>query len=325
MKRDKPSNTALIVASGLQLVQACAATAHVLPDEAIARGAALMQKLHPRMAALLRQAWFRRACLALERATLPGISLHFALRKRVLRDHAHRAIQSGCRQVVVLGAGFDTLCAELAVAYPQLVCIEIDHPATQADKRRAAGECVGAVAGECAREGTGFAAATVHYLGADLAQRTLATVLAECPAFQSTLPTLYVAEGLLMYVPLQAVSALLVQMAASPDSQLAFTWLEPQADGLPNFSRRSRLVDAWLRLRGEPFLSGMSRRALPGYLAGVGFALEVVADSVDLLDAAGRRALGPAGLPLGGEYIGIARARAPAGAAGQIQRAERAS
>lgn len=241
---------------------------------------------------MLRQAWFGAFCRLLERATLPGMTLHIALRKRAVRDHARDAIAAGCRQVVVLGAGLDTLCMELQAMHPQLCCIEIDLPATQQGKRRAAGV-----------DGQG-----VHYLGADLAQRPLGTVLAACPAFRRDAPTLFVAEGLLMYVPLAAVAALFAQMAAAaPDSRVAFTWLEPQADGRPNFRDRSRLVDLWLRLRGEPFLSGMPRAELGRFLGDAGYVIEGVIDSVDLLDGAQRAALGPQGLPVAGEYICFAR------------------
>lgn len=288
MKPGRASNTALIVAAGLQLVRPEPAFAHVLPDQAIRRGAALLGVAYPRMAGLLRHAWFGTICRALEHATLRGISLHFALRKRVLRDHARAAVARGCRQVVVLGAGLDTLCMELLADYPQLCCIEIDHPATQRGKRRAAGE----------------AGQAIHFIGADLAQQPLTAVLASCPAFHGETPTLFVAEGLLMYVPLDAVAALFRQMAAAaPDSRVAFTWLEPQAGGRPNFRRRSRLVDYWLALRGEPFLSGMPRAGLRKFLVHAGFSMQRIGDSVDLLGDAERAALGPKGLPLAGEYI----------------------
>jgi methyltransferase (TIGR00027 family) len=295
MKPDKPSNTALIVAAGLQLVQPAPATVCVLPDEAIRRGAALMRVAHPRMARLLRQAWFGTVCRALERATLSGITLHFALRKRILREHARAAIADGIGQVVVLGAGFDTLCVELLAEYPQLTCIEIDHPATQRVKRQATWDT-----------GQG-----VHYIGADLARQPLADVLAAHGAFRAEVATLFVAEGLLMYVPLDAVAALFAQMAASaPDSRVAFTWLEPQADGQPNFRQRSALVDFWLKLRGEPFLSGMARAQLGAFMGGAGYALQEIGDSVDLLGPGARAALGSKGLPLAGEYIGFARTAA---------------
>ena len=297
MKPGKPSNTALIVAAGLQLVRPEAAVLPLLPGDAIRRGASVLAAASPRLAGLLRKGLFRATCHLLERATLPGTCLHFALRKRALRVHARAAMAAGCRQVVVLGAGLDTLCMELLADYPALCCIEIDHPASQAVKRRAAG------AG-----GRG-----VHYLGADLAQQPLAPLLASCPAFRAGVPTLFVAEGLLMYVPLDAVAALFGQMAvAAPACSAAFTWLEPQADGRPNFSRPSALVDGWLKLRGEPFLSGVARGELAGFLRAAGFVLDGVSDSVDQLGEAQRAALAPAHLPLAGEYIGLAHALARA-------------
>jgi methyltransferase (TIGR00027 family) len=293
VRAGRPSNTALIVAAGLQLVRPVAAVAALLPDEAIRRGEGLLRCAHPRVAGLLRRAWFRALCLALERATLRGICLHFALRKRALRNHAEAAVAAGCSQVVVLGAGLDTLCLELQAAYPRLCCIEIDHPATQQEKRRAAGA-----------DGR-----RINFIGADLAQRSLGEVLASCPAFRRDAPTLFVAEGLLMYVPPAAVAALFAQMAAAaPDSRVAFTWMEPQSDGRPNFSKPSRMVDFWLKLRGEPMLSSMPRAGLVRFLRDAGFAMEGVHESVELLGQLQRQALGPERLPIAGEYICFARA-----------------
>lgn len=259
MKDGRPSNTALVVAGGLQLAAYADAGVQPLAADAVARGATLLRAAYPRLARLLQQRWCRRICLALERATLPGIAAHFAHRKQLLREHAQQAIGAGCTQMVVLGAGLDTLCAELLARHPQLRCIEIDHPATQAQKRAAMGE----------------GGAGIHFIGADLAQRPLCSVLAACPAFRPDQPALFVAEGLLMYVPPDAVARLFAQMAAmSAASWVAFTWLETDAQGRPNFRRPSRLIDAWLRLRGEPFLSGMPAAALPAFLDANGWAMQ---------------------------------------------------
>jgi len=287
MKPAKPSNTALIVAGGLQLAGAqFALPAHALPREALRRGEPLLRSAHPRLAGLLRKAWFRRLCLLLERATLPGICLHFALRKQILRRHAQAALAAGCTQVIVLGAGYDTLCMELKAARPDLCCIEIDHPATQAVKRAVAGD-----------SGSSF-------IAADLAQQALGPVLRAHPDFRAEAPTLFVAEGLLMYMPLDAVRTLFAQMAAAaPRSQVAFTWFEPLADGRPGFRQRSRLIDWWLRLRGEPFLSGMARSGLADFLASTGLVLRQVNDSGDLLDGSQVTAR-----PIEGEYIALALA-----------------
>ncbi|HEU4778079.1 MAG TPA: SAM-dependent methyltransferase [Telluria sp.] len=301
MRENKPSNTALIVAAGLQLASEQRTLTHLMPLDAIRRGAAVLRAAHPRMAAMLPKPWFRRVALFFERATLPGISLHFALRKRLLRRHAQAAIAAGCRQIVVLGAGFDTLCAELLAADPALRCIEIDHPATQRIKRAAVGE-----------GGHG-----VHFIGVDLAAQPLAGVLAGCAVFDSTIPTLFVAEGLLMYVPPDAVATLFRQMrVAAPACRVAFTWLEPQADGKPNFRRRSMLIDWWLAVRGEPFMSGMLRGDLPAFLAQNGFELDAVDESDALLGPAERRAVGERDMPLAGEYICFAHTTLPSRSGG---------
>jgi methyltransferase (TIGR00027 family) len=289
MKPDKPSNTALVVAAGLQLAPPHAA----LPADALRRGEQLLRLAHPRLAALLRKAWFRTLCNLLERATLPGICLHFALRKRLLRQHAQAALGAGCTQVVVLGAGLDTLCLELKESWPDLRCIEIDHPATQAVKRNA-------------MKHTTLAGNAIDFIAADLARQELAALLKAHPGFCADARTLFVAEGVLMYMPLDAVRRLFAQMAAAaPRSQVAFTWFEPLADGRPNFRQRSRPVDHWLRWRGEPFMSGVARTGLARFLCGAGFALQELHASSDLTDTQRGQAR-----PIDGEYIALAEAMA---------------
>jgi methyltransferase (TIGR00027 family) len=298
MKPGKPSRTALIVAGGLQLAGMRASLpAAALPADALRFGEQLLRLAHPRLAGLLRKAWFRRLCGLLENATLPGICLHFALRKQILRRHAHTALAAGCTQVIVLGAGFDTLCAELKAARPDVGCIEIDRPATQAAKRAAAGD-----------DGIGF-------IAADLARQDLGALLAAHPGFRPQASTLFVAEGLLMYMPLDAVRALFAQMAAAAShSQVAFTWFEPLANGRPGFRRRSRLIDVWLRWRGEPFLSGKARTGLASFLTGAGFVLEKLDASGDLLDGADVTER-----PIEGEYVALASKARPGISAAQAR------
>jgi methyltransferase (TIGR00027 family) len=282
MKPDKPSKTALIVAGGLQLAGANAA----LPADALRFGEQLLRVAYPRLAGLLRKAWFCHLCGLLERATLPGICLHFALRKQILRQHARAALAAGCTQVIVLGAGFDTLCMELKAVRRDLCCIEIDHAATQSIKRTAAND------------------ADIDFIAGDLTQQDLGQLLAGHANFRADACTLFVAEGLLMYMSLDAVRALFAQMAAvAPSSQVAFTWFEPLADGRPGFRQRSRLIDAWLRWRGEPFMSSMACTDLAGFLSSAGFVLQNLNASSDLLDSSHIK-----DRPIDGEYIVLASA-----------------
>ena len=49
---------------------------------------------------------------------------------------------------------------------------------------------------------------------------------------------------------------------SAPGSQLAFTFMETQRDGHIQFDSQTKLVDWWLRRRGEPFLWGTTRSEL---------------------------------------------------------------
>lgn len=68
-------------------------------------------------------------------ATIRPLRVFVALRSRIAEDVAKAAIAEGARQVVVLGAGLDTFACRVAAA-DGLAVYEVDHPATQAEKRR---------------------------------------------------------------------------------------------------------------------------------------------------------------------------------------------
>jgi len=47
-----------------------------------------------------------------------GMTLHFTLRKRLIEATAHETIRKGVTQIIVLGAGFDSLVLRLHRQYP---------------------------------------------------------------------------------------------------------------------------------------------------------------------------------------------------------------
>jgi methyltransferase (TIGR00027 family) len=73
--------------------------------------------------------------LARERPERRGLRLFIAMRSRFAEDSARRAIEKGVRQILVLGAGLDTFAYRLERTQDMRV-FELDHPATQAEKRR---------------------------------------------------------------------------------------------------------------------------------------------------------------------------------------------
>lgn len=321
MKTGQASHTAVVVAAGLQLLRHDAAYQSLLPSDAAGQGAALLNAVRPRLAHCLQWRWFRRACHALEQAIQPGILLHYALRKRALMQHARDSVRAGVTQVVVLGAGLDTISTRLLAEFPALHCIEVDHPATQAIKQRAlrqSGLRTTGMDGDMANPGTSGQPAQSdqpaqsglsvpsfpYYVALDLAQQDLASALTACTGFDAARPTLFIVEGVLMYLQESKVGNLLRQLQAiAPQNRLAFTWFDSAA----GFEVHSRWLERWLALRNEPFLSGMPRAILPRFLARHGYeCLDVGESAAQLAPDEAVRVAGH-GRVLQGEYICLAQ------------------
>src|SRR5882672_2630423 len=64
----------------------------------------------------------------------PYLRAFFVMRSRFAEDALAAAVADGVRQYVVLGAGFDTFAYRNP--FPELRVFEVDHPDTQAIKRR---------------------------------------------------------------------------------------------------------------------------------------------------------------------------------------------
>lgn len=228
---------------------------------------------HPGGCALLR---------GVERAVLPGIITHYLARKRWLEHAATTALNNGCSQVVVLGAGFDSLAWRLHRTRPAVQFFELDHPATQAPKRKAL-----------------RVEANFNFLASDLAVESPAAILRACPAFSAKRPTLFLAEGLMMYFPKKRVAALLRELATviRPSAQVLFSFMAAAPDGSITFHGEHAAVGWWLRRQREPFQWGIARADLPAFLETCGLRLVALADHGVLRDQI-LAPLGLAGLPL---------------------------
>src|ERR1700722_4059550 len=73
--------------------------------------------------------------LAKERPERRGLRLFIAMRSRFAEDAAANAIEKGVPQILVLGAGLDTFAYRLEPTQDMRV-FELNHPATQTEKRR---------------------------------------------------------------------------------------------------------------------------------------------------------------------------------------------
>lgn len=237
----------------------------------------------------LRHSSLRALLFAGERAVLPGIIAHYLVRKRWLEARATAALADGCDQLVVLGAGFDTLAFRLHRSYPTVRFFELDHPATQHPKAAAL-------------------STVPHptFLPADLAHVLPTSVLQSDPNFDPRCRTCFIAEGLLMYFSDSRVREILSDLARHPDSTLAFSFMAPDAEGRAAFRGGSSAIGAWLRLRREPLAWALPPAQLAAFLRPFGFHLHASAGAAELRT----EILAPSGLsslPLAeGEHLALA-------------------
>lgn len=286
------SGTAQMIARCLVLLRASAGPTELVSERAALLAGAFLRESRASWRRSLEAGVARGRLRLLEALTIPGLVRQYALRKRWLEDAARRAVASGVRRVVVVGAGYDPLAANLAPELPHVRFVELDHPATQAPKRRAL-----ASLGLLER---------VELLAVDLERTTLADALGARP--DRELPTLFVAEGLLMYLPAAAVGRFFqdLHVAAGPGSLAAFSFMEPDPRGALAYRGSTRLASAWLRWRGEPLRWGLAGPALADFLRERG---------LTLLETAGSRELRERYLPAAddarvaqGEVLALARA-----------------
>lgn len=308
MKADaEASATAYLIATSTLFVAADPRAGHLIPTRAAELSACFVQTgsraVRWTHEALARSAVVRPFVSALERLTIPGIQLHYALRKLYLEETARAALADGIRQVVIFGAGYDTLALRLHEEFPAVQFIETDHPATQRRKTHALAARLASRGGQRQEQ-----TPNLHFLPLNLTHHGLAASLLRFAPYRADASTLFIAEGLLMYLTPVEVHNLfqMTRDLSGASSRFAFTFMEPQTNGRINFRTRSRVVDAWLNSRREVFKWGIKREELSGYLRERGFAMRETATD----ETFRRRYLEPyalAHLPLAaGEYVCVA-------------------
>jgi methyltransferase (TIGR00027 family) len=271
--------------------------ASLLPDGVVAYSERLMTRvglLKPWERSLIQKPWFKKFSDFMERHIMAGASVHFAARKRFMDDETRAAIQNGAKQVLVVGAGFDTLSARLSAQFREVNFIEVDQPATHEVKKRGI-------------EALGDLRPNFKLLGVDLNTTDLEEVLSSGETWQRDAVSVVIAEGVLMYLSDSAVSTFLAAVHAlmGAGSRLLFTYMRLDEKGRVHGGKGASITRLSLKLIGEPWLWGVGEGGLEDFLSERGFCL-VAPERCDLKS----RYLEPAGLadrPLGDvERVAIA-------------------
>jgi methyltransferase (TIGR00027 family) len=219
MKDDQASSTAFTVLQGILYVAKSSPYQYLVDDEMVEVGRQILQDSE-KGRSLLKQLdgpWFSLSVKVREALLLPGITLHYILRKRHVEDLTRQAIKDGVTQVVMLGAGFDTLSWRLHRQHSEVNFIEIDHPATQ--KVKAA-----------ALDKANAKGSNMHFLSVDFSCQDLQGRLGEFAGFEPSRKTLFICEGVLMYLDVNDVNHLFksIQKLTGDGTEFLFSTLEPR-------------------------------------------------------------------------------------------------
>jgi methyltransferase (TIGR00027 family) len=179
------------------------------------------------------------------------------VRTRLIDDIVRQAVHGGARQVLLLGAGFDSRPYRLEQLRDFQV-FEVDHPSTQKAKRQR----LDARLGRLARN--------IHFVPVDFEKDGLETTRLHA-GFDTAVAAVAVWEGVVSCLTPAAADRNFRMLAL--ESQLIFTYGRRGAlDGSVAF-REARRWQSSLRSTGEPFIFGFDPSGLAAYLRPRGFAL----------------------------------------------------
>ncbi|MEA2239862.1 MAG: hypothetical protein QOC81_4586 [Thermoanaerobaculia bacterium] len=255
MQPNRPSQTALLIARTTLFWSFDAEVAKLIPPAAAEVSRWVIEATDPNPAltiARMQRPIVRAASRLIERILLPGITIHYLLRKKYIAEVAAEALARGVRQVAVIAAGFDSLTYQLHRQFPDVLFVEIDHPATQSVKR-------------AVLEARGSVGANLGFLAVDLSATPLAEAMQREPRWDPSAPTLWIAEGLLMYLDESDVVRIMKSISQPESaSEFVFTFMCTRG-GHVAFRRRSWLISRLVRWSGEPFRWGIGADALPAF------------------------------------------------------------
>jgi methyltransferase (TIGR00027 family) len=189
-----------------------------------------------------------------------ALRLFIAARSRFAEDAALRAIEDGVRQIVILGAGLDTFAYRLA-STEGLAVFEVDHPATQGEKRRRLAGAGVAAPPHCV------------YVAHDFERGELTPALAAA-GFDAEEPAIFLWLGVTPYLKPETIFATLAEVGALPGgAEIVFDYVNPP-EAIENPAARAaheRLAQR-VAAAGEPIRGALASATLHERARALGFA-----------------------------------------------------
>ena len=187
-----------------------------------------------------------------QRMQTPGASVFLVVTARTkhIDSTLEADLDRGVRQVVILGAGFDTRAYRMSDRHPSVRFFEVDSPATQETKKQRVAHALSELP------------AQVVYVPIDFQTQSLEEQLSGA-GFQADQPTFFVWEGVTMYLTEEAVNATLefVGRHTAHGSSIIFDYalasvINGTYPGPPAQQAAAKRALENLAAMGEPWLFG---------------------------------------------------------------------
>jgi methyltransferase (TIGR00027 family) len=190
----------------------------------------------------------------------PGARSSGVARTRLIDDWVRGSVENGSRQVVVLGAGFDSRAWRMP-ALATIPIFEVDRAATALEKRRRVGDTTGRHS-------------NVAAVAVDFDRDSLPDAL-EKAGFDPRVRTVVVWEGVTNYLTDAAVHSVLAWAGSlAAGGQLIFTYVDRKMLDEPASFAGAEKILRTVERAGEPWTFGFRPDALPECLQSHGLLLD---------------------------------------------------
>jgi methyltransferase (TIGR00027 family) len=201
----------------------------------------------------------RNAAEELQRPAIKLLRSTFVFRSRFAEDALQDAVVAGTRQVVLLGAGFDTFAYRQPPWAKTLRIFEVDHPASQAFKKRRL-----AAMGIVPPANVSFCPIDFEIVSLQAGLRTA--------SFDDTQPAFFSWLGVTQYLTRDAVLGTLgFVRSLATGTRIAFEVLLPESMLPENERTVARFASEASAARGEPWLSRFAPEEMRALLEALGY------------------------------------------------------
>jgi len=190
----------------------------------------------------------------------PGVHYAVVTRVRYIDDCVKKCHANGLQQMVIIGAGYDTRAYRFDGLSDTVRVFELDHPATQSVKKEKLAEIFDPLPQH------------VTHIPIQLDRDRISDKLSQ-GGYDPSKKTLFIMEGLLMYLPPPFVDKILafITTASGPGSWVTFDYLPPSMIDGTVTAREGKNMIKGVKKWGEPFRFGLKYEDAEAFLSSRGF------------------------------------------------------